>query len=105
MSAAETRDFLKELQEAERFGSAAVRQVMAEALACAGDMPAEKLAALAEFCESRAYDCWESENDGLPETYLFLYDRVCHTAREVLGREQYHRFCDGKRDAVPRWRT
>lgn len=84
------KEFRKELSEAERFGSAAVRMVMEEAMEKWGGDP-EALAALATHCMDRAFACWEDELTGI---WLLLYDQIWYYARNHLNREKYHHFCE-----------
>lgn len=83
------RDFRKELSEAGRFGSTAVRVTMDAALEAWGSDP-ERLSELAAMCEKEAFECRDDELTG---TWLFLYDQVWNYARIHLKQEDYHRFC------------
>ena len=89
MKSKNLKEFRKELSEAERFGSVAVRMTVGEALEKWGS-DLEILADLAHLCEEKAFAWFEDELTG---TWLFLYDQIWHYARNHLNQEMYHRFC------------
>lgn len=84
--------FHQELEEAERFGTLAVKETCAIAIDKVQYW--EQLSAMGVSLLQAAESALQRNDKEMTCTYFFLYDELCEYAKENLKPEGYHLFCE-----------
>ena len=102
MKAQSIKEFARELEDAERFGAAAVRETIRLGMEqWAGDY--EKLESMAAIILHGADRAHSRDDREMIAAYLFLYHRLWDWAREHMPPEAYHHFCEKQENRLYYW--